>query len=107
MVVYGGASVIYKSVRGTEKLNGAYVTENAFQFLGVEPLLGRALTPEDGKPDSPPVFVMNHRLWKSEFNGDRKLLGSTLTLNDEPMTLVGIMPPQFQYADASIWLPLR
>jgi putative ABC transport system permease protein len=107
MIGYGGANIIYKAIQGTEELDGAYVTGNTFQFLGVKPLWGRGLTPEDANPASPPVFVMNYRLWKNEFNGERKLLGSTLTLNDEPMTLVGIMPPRFQYADASIWLPLR
>ena len=107
MIGYGGTSILYKGSRGTEKIAGAYVTGNAFPFLGVEPLWGRALTPEDAKPGSAPVFVMNYRLWESEFNGERRLVGSTLTLNGKPMTLVGIMPPRFQYADAGIWLPLR
>ncbi len=107
MIGYGGTSILYKGPQGTERIEGAYVTGNAFQFLGVEPLWGRALTPEDAKPESPPVFVMNYKLWASEFNEDRKLLGTTLNLNGKPMTLIGIMPPRFQYADASIWLPLR
>ena len=107
MIGYGGASVLYKGTRGTEEIVGAYVTGNTFQFLGVEPLLGRTLAPEDAKPGSAPVFVMNYKLWTSEFDRDRKLVGSTLTLNGKPVTLVGIMPPRFQYADASIWLPLR
>jgi predicted permease len=106
MIGYGGADVLYKGIQGTEKIAGAYVTANTFDFLGVRPLLGRGLSPDDGKLGSPPVFVMNYRLWESQFHGDRKLLGQPLTLNAKPTTLVGIMPPRFQFADASIWLPL-
>ena len=107
MIGYGGADLLYKGIQGTEKIAGAYVTANTFDFLGVRPLLGRGLNPRDGKLGSAPVSVMNYRLWESQFHGERKLLGSSLILNGQPVTLVGIMSPLFQYADASIWLPLR
>jgi putative ABC transport system permease protein len=77
-----------------------------FPFLGVPPLLGRAISKEDGDPDAPPVFVMNYRLWKREFGGDPKILNTTFTLNGKPTALVGIMPPHFNALDANFWQPM-
>jgi predicted permease len=84
---------------------GAVVTPNTFDYLGVPPLLGRAISQEDGRPGAPPVFVMNYRLWEREFGGDPKVLGTVFVLNGKPTTLVGIMPPQFNAFGANFWLP--
>lgn len=84
---------------------GAKVTANTFDYLGVRPLLGRAITKEDGSPGAPPVFVMNYRLWQQDFGGDRKILGSNFILDGKPTTLVGIMPFEFDAFGASFWLP--
>jgi putative ABC transport system permease protein len=61
--------VHYKRSAGTEQLVGAWVTPNTFTFLGIKPLLGREITQEDGKPSSPPVFVMSYTLWTRLFKG--------------------------------------
>jgi putative ABC transport system permease protein len=84
---------------------GAIVTPNTFDYLGVPPLLGRAISAEDGLPAAPPVFVMNYRLWQREFGGDPKILGTIFVLNSKPTTLIGIMPPQFNAFNATFWLP--
>ena len=85
---------------------GAAVTANTFAYLGVPPLLGRAISEEDGNPGAPPVFVMNYRLWQREFGGDPKILGTTFILNGKPTILVGIMPLQFNAFNANFWLPV-
>lgn len=85
---------------------GAVVTANTFNYLGMPPLLGRRISPEDGNPGAPPVFVMNYRLWKREFGGDPKVLGTTFVLNGKPTTLIGIMPLQFNAFNANFWLPV-
>lgn len=104
-----GASVeriFYDDGKAKRRLeNGAIVSTNTFEFLGVSPLLGRGITAEDGKPGAPPVFVMHYRLWKTEFGGDPKILGKSFILNDSPRTLVGVMPPRFNWYGASVWLP--
>ena len=98
--------VFYRNGKGTWRFRGGYVTDNGFDFLGVPPFLGRVFTPEDVKPGAPFVFIMNYRLWQTEFNGDPKILGSTFFLNGKPRTLVGIMPQRFNGYNASLWLPL-
>jgi putative ABC transport system permease protein len=52
------------------------------------------------------VFIMNYRMWQTEFNGDPKILGATFLLNGKSRTLVGIMPERFNGYDANVWLPL-
>ena len=84
---------------------GAAVTGNTFEFLGIPPLLGRAITPDDAKPGSPPVFVLSYKVWQKTFAGDRTILGKTFTMNDKPTTLVGIMPRRFAWWGADLWIP--
>ncbi len=84
---------------------GAVVTTNTFAYLDIPPLLGRAISEEDGRPGAAPVFVMNYRLWQREFAGDPKIIGTVFVLNGKPTTLVGIMPPQFNAFGANFWLP--
>jgi putative ABC transport system permease protein len=98
--------VLYTGREATQELTGAWVTTNTFQFLGVPPVLGRWITPEDGKPDAPPVFLMNYRMWQEQFHGDAKILGTSFTLNGVPRQLVGIMPPRFQTFGADVYLPM-
>ena len=99
-------SVHYASRQGTEQVQGGWVTPDAFGVLGTKPLLGRPLTSEDGKPGSPPVFVMSHQLWVKQFNKDPKALGTTLDLNGTPRTLIAVMPPRFHFGGCDIWIPL-
>jgi len=68
---------------------------NGFDFLGVPPILGRVFSPEDGRPGAPLVFMMNYRLWQTEFHGDPKILGANFFLNGKARTLIGIMPQRF------------
>src|SRR6185312_10467794 len=57
------------------------------------------------KRDVPPVFVMNYRLWRSVFNGDPKILGTSFVLDGQPRTLIGVMPEKFNLYDADVWKP--
>jgi len=103
--VIGGANedVLYAAKEGTEIFDGAYVTPNTFRFLGVPALLGRTMTPDDGKPGAPPVFVMAYKLWVKRFNSDPSILGQSFVLNGVPTTLVGIMPRRFTKRGADLW----
>ena len=81
------------------------MTPNTFEFLGMQPLLGRMITRADGEAGAAPVFAMSYRLWKKQFNSDPNLVGKTLVLNGEPRTLVAVMPPRFLLGNVDIWVP--
>jgi putative ABC transport system permease protein len=105
MVGINNLDVLYTTHEGTERLQGVRVTSNAFDFLGMQPLRGRGLHPEDGKPGAPPVFVMSYKMWLKYCNRDPQVLGKTFLFNNEPRTLIGIMPPRFTYFGGDIWYP--
>src|SRR5262245_47010146 len=92
-----------------ESFNGVLLTGNAFNFLGVPPVIGRTIQPADVRPDGDvePVVVLSHRLWLRLFEGSPSALGRTLELNGRPHTVIGVMPPRFGwYGNQAFWLPL-
>ena len=74
----GDGSALYAGPDGVEQLNGAFLSGNTFQVLGIGALIGRTLTSDDGKPGAPPVFVMSYKLWANRFGIDRSLIGKSL-----------------------------
>ena len=81
---------------GTERVSGELVSGNYFSVLGVEALLGRALTREDDlRPGAHPVAVFSYGFWQRRFGGDPSVMGHTIRLNGHPFTVVGVSPPGF------------
>jgi predicted permease len=75
---------------------GELVSGNYFDTLRVRPALGRGFLPdEDAEPGAKPVVVISHNLWRHRFNSDRNLVGQTITLNNQPFTVVGVAPEEF------------
>ncbi|MGH9373679.1 MAG: ABC transporter permease, partial [Vicinamibacterales bacterium] len=93
------------SETGTERLTVAWMTPNGFAFLGVPPLLGRVFGPADASPGAAPVGVLCHRAWVRLFGADPGVIGRTLMLDGKPSTVIGVMPPRFEWNVADIWLP--
>ena len=92
-----------------ESFGGVLLSGNAFNFLGVPPVVGRTIQPSDIRPDgeAEPVVVLSHRLWLRLFEGSPSAVGRTLRLNGRPHTIVGVMPPRFGwYGSDGFWLPL-
>jgi len=90
---------------------GQYVSGNYFATLGVEPFLGRVISPPDDDPPSGnPVAVISYGYWKSRFGGDQSILGKRITLNNSPFTIVGVAPPEFfgmqPGTSVNLWVPL-
>jgi putative ABC transport system permease protein len=98
-------SLFWASDSGTERLDVAWMTGNGFEFLGVPPLIGRTFDKHDTAAGAPRVAVMSHRAWNRLFASDRSVLGRTMVLNGEPWTVVGVMPPRFEWNIADLWLP--
>lgn len=99
--------VLWTSAGAPESWNAAMVTGNAFQFLGVPALVGRAAMPADARPAAQPVFVMSYKLWQKRFSGDLSVIGKSFTLDDKPRTLIGIMPKRFALWGADLWIPAK
>jgi predicted permease len=88
-------------------LTGRLVTWSFFRTLGVAPLLGRGFEPDDDRRGAPRVVVLGHELWQERFGADPHIVGTSLVLDREPFTVVGVMPPGFDYpAGASLWTPM-
>jgi putative ABC transport system permease protein len=105
----GNETVLLTGEFVPESFFGVLMSGNAFNFLGVPPVIGRTIQPSDIRPDGTPepVVVISHRLWVRLFNGDPSALGRTLRLNGQPRTIVGVMPPRFGwYGNDGFWLPL-
>ncbi len=91
---------------------GELVSGNYFAVLGVKPLLGRFfLSEEQGdKPGGYPVVVISERLWRNRFRADPGVVGSTILVNRNPLTIVGVAPPEFHGAMTAVafdmWVPV-
>ncbi len=91
-----------------ERLQGCRTSATLFPVLGIEPLVGRFLMPDDDVFGGPRVVVLSHRLWQRSFGSDPGLVGRTINLNSEAHTVVGVMPARFAFpsADTLFWVPL-
>ena len=92
-----------------ERLRGARTSGQYFATMGVPAALGRTLLPEEDAPGHNHVVVLSDGLWKRLFGGERSAIGKTMSLNSEPYTVVGVMPPTFRdfwSADVELWTPL-
>jgi putative ABC transport system permease protein len=106
-VIAGGyEDILYMTKAGTELFSGAMVSGNLFKFLAVPALAGRILTPEDAKPDAPPVCVLSWKMWRRVFNEDRGVIGQALVLNGVSTTVVGVMPKRFTKQNADLYMPI-
>jgi putative ABC transport system permease protein len=100
-----GGTVHYVSNEGAERMSAVWVTPNMFSFLGVAPLAGRAFTEADGKPSAPCVAELNHRTWVGRLGADPGVIGRTVQLDRQPCTIIGIMPPRFEWHTGDLWIP--
>jgi putative ABC transport system permease protein len=91
-----------------ERLPGQQITVDLLPALGVRPALGREFRAEEGEPGGPDVVILSHGYWQRALGGADDVIGTTLTVDGSPRTVVGVMPPGFRYLlDVEIWLPLR
>lgn len=91
-----------------EQFAGGAATSELFSVLRVKPLMGRVFLPDEVAPGRNRVVILSHRLWQRRFGGDRAIIGKSIDLNDQPHTVVGVMPPGFAFpsANTELWLPL-
>ena len=94
-----------------ERIRGLKITQSILPMLGVDPLLGRAFLPGEDRVGNERKVMLSHQLWQRRFGGDKGVLGRPILLDGEVYTVVGVMPPGFQFAPfwatkAELWAPL-
>lgn len=95
-----------------EHLRGLQMTDPMFRLLGVDPIIGRTFTDGEDQPGREHVAVLSNRLWHRRFGANPNVIGQQITLDGESFTVIGVMPPEFQFApfwatNAEIWSPLN
>jgi putative ABC transport system permease protein len=91
----------------TDRYSGAAIDAGLFPLLGKSAQLGRAFSAADDRPGAPAVVLISDDLWQRRYNGDPATIGRTIIVNSVPHTVIGVMPPHFQFpANAYLWIPL-
>lgn len=93
---------------GSRGVTITYASPELFRVLGVDPSMGRFFLPSE---EADPVVVVSHDLWQSGLEGARDILGTALSVNGTPYTVVGVAPPEFRGhrtagAPTDLWIPL-
>ena len=89
-----------------QQLDGAIVSASFFRVMGTQPMLGRYLRPEEEGPKAPAVAVVSYAFWRNQLGADRHILGTTIGLNRQAFTIIGVMPQGFDFPRGTqLWVP--
>ncbi|HKS42899.1 MAG TPA: ABC transporter permease [Blastocatellia bacterium] len=92
----------------SERVRGLQVSEDFFRVLGINLSIGRGFLPEEDRPKGPLAIIISDGLWRSYFGGDPNVIGKQAQVNGQSHTVVGILPPGFQFElPIDVLLPLR
>ena len=100
---YGVGDNVLSGSGEPERLSGVPVSQNFFNVLGVQPYLGRVFNTEESRWRGPKAVMLSHAFWQRRFASDPSIVGTAVTLNDEPHTIVGVLPASFDFA--SVFAP--
>jgi len=90
-----------------EQLSAGAVSSGFFATLGVQPMLGRVLSPEEDQPGHSHVVVLSYRLWQEHFGANSDIVGRDINLDGHPYLVAGVMPASFRFPDfAKMWTPM-
>jgi putative ABC transport system permease protein len=89
------------------QLRGLSVSPNTFQLLGVQPLLGRSFSPDEGPSGHNHVVILSYGLWQSAFGGQKNIVGNKVTMDGEAYDVVGVMPEDLRMPrQPQFWTPI-
>jgi predicted permease len=103
-------AITLTGVAEPERLEGQYVSASYFRTLGVRPVLGRDFTESEDQPKVPFVVLISHGLWERQFGGDDAIVGKQISVNEIPVTVIGVLPRGFENVlspGAEIWATLQ
>lgn len=123
LAIYGGRSMTLGAPGAPSRINVALVSSGFIEAFGTAPLIGRTFRPEDEQVGRDEVAMLSERTWSTRFGRDPTALGQTITLNDHPYRVVGVLPASFNQPDVAratlrtsdgrlddsvgIWIPQR
>ena len=106
----GWDNTLVEPGRPAERLHSMDATADFFTTFGVQPMLGRTYTADEEGPGRNEVAILSYSLWQSRFGGDPTIVGHTIHLNAEPVTVIGVMPATFTYplfwGRVDLWRPI-
>jgi putative ABC transport system permease protein len=100
------------NITGTDRpdrIRGAFVSANYFEFFNLAPIVGRTFLAGEDKQGAAKLVVVNEKIWRERLNGDPNLEGKKLILNNEPYTVIGVVTSKFKQPfdpDVDAWMPL-
>ncbi|MGD8868932.1 MAG: ABC transporter permease, partial [Gemmatimonadales bacterium] len=105
---YQGTVNVAGSEGRPERYDGAFISANAFQLVGAQPLLGRLFREGEDRPEAEPVIILGYNAWRDRYASDPNVVGQVIRVNGEQTTIVGVMPEGFAFPIAEeVWVPLR
>jgi putative ABC transport system permease protein len=94
-----GLMTIAGGTAEAERVGGVLVTEGFFPTLGVQPSRGRLFLPDEDRPGAPLVAMVSDGLWRRRFGADPNIVGSSITVNATPVTVIGVLPATFRHVE--------
>ena len=107
---FSGDGFVWRGAGEPQVLFGAQVTTNFFSTLGVKPMLGRDFVAGEDIASGPKVAILAYGFWRTHFNGDPHVVGRTIQLDANSVSIIGVLPREFEYApigNADVWVPMH
>jgi putative ABC transport system permease protein len=108
LAAYTQALATLTSNGDPDRVRAVRVSEEFFRTMGTAPAIGRVFAPEEFRGNPPTSIVLSHAFWTRRFGGDRSIVNRTLVVNGVQRTVVGVMPPHFNFPEArtDLWVPM-
>ena len=108
LAAYATATVNVSGGDRADRVESARVTVGVLETPRVRPTLGRTFGEADVNPAAPPTAILGHALWRDRFASSPDVVGKTLRVNGRPHTIVGVMPPSYEFPyNTRLWLPIQ
>ena len=109
LAAYNGTAMSLVGQGEPQRVEGSSVTANLFSVLETPTLIGRTFQEKDGQAGAPGTVMLSYSLWQTAFGGDRDILGKAVSLDNQPYTVIGVMPHDFRFPTRGtlFWTPFR
>ncbi len=107
---YNGTGYLVRTSTGTEPVPGVRVSDGFFHTLGIVPVLGRDFYAGEDLPAAPRTVILSYSSWQKRYGGTKDVTSQTVTLSGIPYAIIGVLPPEFQFAprgNAEFWTTLH